>query len=344
MNDSNIAIDVSKCLACGNCVDRCIMDNLRLVLPPCRQASPLGINYQGVLRLAALGKMAEAAQELRRCTPFGGLLAAWGDAQASRACSRGHAGGALNFTGVLEFLVRTQEEIVYSAETKLPRSCKKVVVTGSGVAGLQAAYALRMGGHSVTVLESVPAADIAVSAPTLEKTLAMLKSMGIVFTASDAATSDVDVLCREFDAVILTDGAAKGQAADDYGQVHDNLFAVVESEDQTPLQTMAAAARVAHAARNLLEGFSIDYESNERVARGLERFHGLTEEQENTPEAAPVACSGAGYTEEEVRAEAGRCLGCGRPVERNMTCWYCLPCEVVCPTRALHVRMPYLIR
>ena len=53
MNDSNIAIDVSKCLACGNCVDRCIMDNLRLVLPPCRQASLLDINYQGILPLAA---------------------------------------------------------------------------------------------------------------------------------------------------------------------------------------------------------------------------------------------------------------------------------------------------
>ena len=78
MNDSNIAIDVSKCLACGNCVDRCIMDNLRLVLPPCRQASLLDINYQGILRLAAQGNMTEAARELRRCTPFGGLLAAWG--------------------------------------------------------------------------------------------------------------------------------------------------------------------------------------------------------------------------------------------------------------------------
>ena len=107
---------------------------------------------------------------------------------------------------------------------------------------------------------------------------------------------------------------------------------------------MAGAVRAAHAARNLLEGFSVDYEGNQRVARGLERFHGLSEEQEDAPEAAPVVCSGDGFTEEEVKAEAARCLGCGRPVERNMTCWYCLPCEVVCPTQALHVRIPYLIR
>ena len=343
MNDSNIAIDVTKCLACGNCVDRCIMDNLRLVLPPCRQASPLDINYQGILRLAAQGNMADAARELRRCTPFGGFLAAWGDSAASRACSRGHCGGALNFAGIIAFLVRTQESIVYGMEGRLPRSTKKAAVAGAGVAALQAAYALRMGGHDVTVMSTSPITAVdGIPAPVLEKTLAMLKSAGIVFEV--AGTPDANTLCTAFDAVILTDAAAEGMTADACGQVHDNLFAVVPDEKQNALQTMAAAARVAHAARNLLEGFSVDYESNERVARGLERFHGLTEEQENTPAAAPVICSADGCTEAEVRAEAARCLGCGRPVERNMTCWYCLPCEVVCPTQALHVRIPYLIR
>lgn len=343
MNDSNIAIDVSKCLACGNCVDRCIMDNLRLVLPPCRQASLLDINYQGILRLAAQGNMTEAARELRRCTPFGGFLAAWGDAPASRACSRGHSGGALNFAGILAYLVRTQEDAVYGPAGRLPRSHKKAVVAGSDAAALQAAFSLRMGGHAVTVLSASPCPSVeGVPAPILEKTMAMLKGMGIVFETADAF--NVEELCRNFDAVILTGSAADGMSADEYGLVRDNLFAVIGGDSQNPLQAMAGAVRAAHAARNLLEGFSVDYEGNQRVARGLERFHGLSEEQEDAPEAAPVVCSGDGFTEEEVKAEASRCLGCGRPVERNMTCWYCLPCEVVCPTQALHVRIPYLIR
>lgn len=341
MYDSNIAIDVSKCLACGNCVDRCIMDNLRLVLPPCRQASALGINYQGIARLVAQGKMTEAAHELRRCTPFGGLLATWGDAPASRACSRGHSGGALNFSGILAYLVRTQEAVVYGVEERLPRSCKKAVVAGADAAALQAAYALRMGGHAVTVLSPAPLAMEGVPAPVLEKTLAMLRSAGIAFDS--AVSPDVEELRKNFDAVILTGAAADGMSADEYGLVRDNVFAV-NAGDKSPLQAMAAAASAAHAARNILEGFSIDYEGNERVARGLERFHGLTEEQENAPEALPVPCSHDGYEEAEAKAEASRCLGCGRPVERNMTCWYCLPCEVVCPTQALHVRIPYLIR
>jgi NADPH-dependent glutamate synthase beta subunit-like oxidoreductase len=42
--------------------------------------------------------------------------------------------------------------------------------------------------------------------------------------------------------------------------------------------------------------------------------------------------------------EAERCLSCGRAGEVNRTCWYCLPCEIECPVKALEVRMPYLVR
>jgi ferredoxin len=42
--------------------------------------------------------------------------------------------------------------------------------------------------------------------------------------------------------------------------------------------------------------------------------------------------------------EAERCLGCGRPFDANQTCWYCLPCEIECPTNAIEVQIPYLLR
>jgi NADPH-dependent glutamate synthase beta subunit-like oxidoreductase len=46
----------------------------------------------------------------------------------------------------------------------------------------------------------------------------------------------------------------------------------------------------------------------------------------------------------DARLEAERCLSCGRAAEVNRTCWYCLPCEIECPVKALEVRMPYLVR
>lgn len=365
MNDSNIAIDTTLCLACGNCVDRCIMDNLRLSLPPCRQASPLGVNYQGVARLLASGKEEDAARELRRSTPFSGILSVLGDPYAEKTCSRGQAGGSLRFADLLRYLVAAQPDIVYGRESRrLPASSKKAAVIGSGPAGLQAAWNLRMGGISVTVFEAAPEAGMtlthipaeeagaasplpAVPAEIMEKTLAMMRDAGILFlTSSPKGQAELDALCAEYDAVLCTCGKGAVLPADKNGHVKDNLFAagtcVKNQKSLTPLQAMASAAKAAHAARNLLEGFDIDYELDERTARGLERFAGLGDRE--IADAAPVAPAGSLYTGAEAREEAARCLGCGRPYERNKTCWYCLPCEVVCPTQALHVRIPYLIR
>ncbi len=56
IRDTNIKIDRDICIACGICVDRCVMDNLRLSVAPCRQGCPLHINCQGVMKLIAQGK------------------------------------------------------------------------------------------------------------------------------------------------------------------------------------------------------------------------------------------------------------------------------------------------
>lgn len=364
INDSNIAIDTTLCLACGNCVDRCIMDNLRLSLPPCRQASPLGVNYQGVARLLAADKEKEAARELRRSTPFAGILSVLGDPYAEKTCSRGQAGGALRFTELLRYLVAEQPGIIYGAETRrIPSLSKKAAVIGSGPAGLQAAWNLRMSGASVTVFEAAPEIGItltstpagkdaknalpAVPAQVIAKTVAMMRDAGIHFlTASPKGQAELDALCAEYDAVLCACGSGAVLPADKNGHVRNNLFAagvcVKNQKSLSPLQAMASAKKASHAACNFLEGFDIDYELDERTARGLERFAGLGDRE--CSEAAPVVSAGDLYTGEEARREAARCIGCGRPYERNKTCWYCLPCEVVCPTQALHVRIPYLIR
>ncbi|MBF0530180.1 MAG: FAD-dependent oxidoreductase [Deltaproteobacteria bacterium] len=50
------------------------------------------------------------------------------------------------------------------------------------------------------------------------------------------------------------------------------------------------------------------------------------------------------FSIKEARREAERCLSCGRSFEMNKTCWFCLPCEIECPVKALEVRMPYWVR
>jgi ferredoxin len=52
----------------------------------------------------------------------------------------------------------------------------------------------------------------------------------------------------------------------------------------------------------------------------------------------------AAYDASTARREADRCLRCGKAMEFYGECWYCLPCEVECPTKALTLEIPYLVR
>jgi formate dehydrogenase major subunit len=46
----------------------------------------------------------------------------------------------------------------------------------------------------------------------------------------------------------------------------------------------------------------------------------------------------------DAKQEAERCITCGRALELNQVCWFCLPCEIECPVNALEVRLPYLVK
>jgi NADPH-dependent glutamate synthase beta subunit-like oxidoreductase len=50
-----------------------------------------------------------------------------------------------------------------------------------------------------------------------------------------------------------------------------------------------------------------------------------------------------GYDVETARSEADRCLRCAKAVEYYNECWYCLPCEIECPTEALTLEIPFLV-
>ena len=70
----NIKIDPDKCIFCGICVERCILDNLRLQLAPCRRACPLHTNCQGYVQLVARGKFEQALAVVREGLPFPGII------------------------------------------------------------------------------------------------------------------------------------------------------------------------------------------------------------------------------------------------------------------------------
>lgn len=50
-----------------------------------------------------------------------------------------------------------------------------------------------------------------------------------------------------------------------------------------------------------------------------------------------------GFSDDTAKKEADRCLRCGKAIEYYKECWYCLPCEIECPTEALTLEIPFLV-
>ncbi len=239
ISDSNIFVDRDLCYACGLCVERCILDNLRLSLAPCRTACPLHMNPQGYVRLIAQGREREAAEEMRRYTPFGAILGRVCARPCEAACERSLIDSPVHIRALKRYLAEAHPDVAFEPPRLPAETGKRAAVVGSGPAGLTAAYELRSRGHLVTVFEAAGEVGgllrrgipgFRLPKGEVNRAVSFIEALGVKFKTGVAVGLSLpwDELERGFEAVVLAFGAGGPASPNLPGQ---NLRGVIQGLD-----------------------------------------------------------------------------------------------------------------
>ena len=372
IRDTNINVDRDLCIACGICVDRCVMDNLRLSVAPCRQSCPLHINCQGFIRLVAQGRKQQAIELLSEFWPFLDVLSLLCHAPCEKACARKKVDRSVNIRALYRYIAEKESEYIMGASQQVfERSTgKKVAIWGSGPAAMMVAWRLGRLGHQIVMFEpeKEPGAVLRDYSATSKLQMETIRTLVVAITATgiDLKTGIdqfiIDELFSLYDAVIITykDDRELLRILDHNGIEEESFkpdprtLQVVEqkrvfickefsSGKSRLVNALAIGKTASESVHRFLSGVPLMWERGFWQARGNVKDYVPPYDRAKhvQPEDNKILRS---YTKEEALFEAERCLGCGRPFDHNHTCWYCLPCELECPHDAIEVRIPYLLR
>jgi len=209
-----------------------------LVRAPCHHTCPAGVEAHRYVRAISQGQFEDAYLVVRERMPLPSVCGTVCFHPCETRCRRASLDEAIAIRALKGAAVRYGSK----AEPKQPRlakaSGKRVAVVGSGPAGLTAAYYLaKLGGHAVTVFESLPwiGGMLRVGIPRyrlpekdLERDLDIVRRVGVKIKTK-ARVESVDALSRDgFHAVFLAVGAHEGISLGVDGQSATGVVDCVE--------------------------------------------------------------------------------------------------------------------
>jgi 2-oxoacid:acceptor oxidoreductase delta subunit (pyruvate/2-ketoisovalerate family) len=193
-------------------------------LAPCNHACPAGEDIQGWLYRAEEGDYEGAWRILMETNPLPAVMGRACFHPCQTACNRAQVDEAVGINAVERFLGDRAIEGGWEIPVTAPDTGRRILVVGSGPAGLSAAYHLRRAGHAVEVYEAAerPGGMLRYGIPAyrlprdvVEAEIDRIVAMGVAIHA-DRSVGDLASEMGEggFDAAFVAVGAQRGHRAE----------------------------------------------------------------------------------------------------------------------------------
>jgi ferredoxin len=305
---------------------------------PCHIACPAHMNIPLMNRLIAAGNFDEALKVVREDISLPSVLGRICPAPCEGACHRKSVDEAVSicllkrFAGdegrVPDFIIRE-------------KSGKKVAVIGAGPAGLSAAYYLQLRGIQTAVFDKsdLPGGQLRTSVKrdilpikVLDREIEIILNTGVEFHGGRTIDrEEFDSIRKNYDAVVVATGAtdqntekfglktsAKGIFADSntYRTSEPDVFAIgnVLRPSRLAVRSVGQGKEVAFSVVQFLSGEQVKGEPrmfNSRFGRLVsEEYQEYLKESVNLARVYPGNDKAGGFSAEEAKAEAKRCMHC----------------------------------
>ncbi|MHC4486023.1 MAG: FAD-dependent oxidoreductase [Planctomycetota bacterium] len=319
------------CQARKAALELLLSDHVGDCVGPCQSTCPARMNIPLMIRQIAAGKLRDAIATVKKDIALPAVLGRICPKPCERACRRADAAD-----------VDLQSANPYMPACKATQD-KRVAIVGAGPAGLAAAYYLRQDGFDCTVFDDHEkpggALRYAVSQEelakdVLDKEIALIEKLGVRFqgrTRVPMTSGSVEDLRKDFDAVFVAVGRLKPGDADSMGlETGPNGIAIDGKTYQTNLAGVFAGGDAVRSRRLTVRAVADGKEAAVSIGQYLSgqgvvgatkafntRIGKLKDGEEekfmaSVSKAARITLSRKedGFTDEQAREEAARCLHC----------------------------------
>ena len=320
-----------------------LSDHVGDCLGPCHMICPAQMDIPLMIRQIAAGKLRDAIETVKKDIALPAVLGRICPKPCERGCRRTVIDEAVSICLLKRYVADVDMESAkpYSPTCK-PVQNKRIAIVGAGPAGLAAAYYLQQSGFGCTVFDDhqqsggmlrygVPEDEL--PRDVLDNEIAQIEKLGLTFegkTRIDNSAS-LEKLRKDFDAVFIAFGALDSGEVESMGlKTSANGVAIDGKTYQTNLPGVFAGGDAVRKRKLTVRAVADGKEAAESISQYLsggvvtsparpfntrigkiqdgekERFAACAS---NTSRAT-VSRNGEGFTDEQAKQEAARCLHC----------------------------------